>query len=135
MAELARPGIRFNLERVQYMGKDTYRVELMFENETEMNLAPESFKNEFSVQSEKIGQWIPLAVTPEAGAGQDPPNSIRTFTVRIPENLPRMYRNMDGEVNLKIFSHPVDGASLPMDPERFYWVSPGSAQWILREGM
>jgi len=138
--DMTRPGIRFNVERVRYTGDDTYEVELAFENETRWPIGMNSFVNDFSVQSEVIGQWIPLSVKKANGPGSNEQAHVRVLLVRIPENLPGLYRNMDGEMNLRIVSRLHEttenpGRELLMDAVRHYWVPPGSGEWILREGM
>lgn len=125
-------------------GRDTYEIKIALTNLSGSDAFVTEFTEEYFAQAETLGQWIKLKTDPgydKIGNSPVPPGeelNLQSF-VKIQLNLPSLYMNGFGEINLKfLYTLKVScngRTNLLEAGENLYWIAPGSCKWTLREGM
>jgi hypothetical protein len=132
------------VERIGYVGKHRYRIEMIVQNPTPTPRSLQDVDLQFYAQSQ--GGWVRLDAHPKtASKGADGAFPAMTTThvysvVRIPLSLPDLFRTFEGDLSLMIQYRP----RAPGHPEttvynayrdHYYWIKPTTDRWLLREGM
>jgi hypothetical protein len=136
--------VKIEVEDISYLGEDSYRIELALQNQSGSDVSIKDVSGEFSVQTEVIGRWAPIEADiefPVAGGAISSGGALRyDAVVAIPLDIPRLYLNAYGDVNLRFryrAGFTADGGSRAFQRtgEGSYWITPGTSEWVLREGM
>lgn len=139
--------INIGIKDISYLENSTYKITISLMNISRQKVSLAGFKKKYFAQSEMLGQWIKLADYPDAVFIEDGNSSlspaedleVNSF-VKIQSNIPSLYLNGFGEVNLK-FSYHLDilcgkkMRSLSLSGEKLYWITLKTNKWTLREGM
>jgi hypothetical protein len=135
------------VSNITYQKNDDYLVEVTIANRSGETVVLREYEASFSAQSEILGQWIDLGYRAEGNAahsaGLDLPaqkESRTTMIMSIPLSDPHLYRNHEGDVNVRFryrlkFSERSPGKDIEDEGEGFYWITPRTDRWVLREGM
>jgi hypothetical protein len=135
------------VSNIHYLNDDNYRVEIVLANTSSELAVLEGYEAFCSAQSEILGRWIDLVCHEEIDSGLNPGldlpaqmESKATMIMSIPLSNPHLYRNHEGDVNVRIIyklkiSRCGSGSNYESVEERAYWIAPRTDRWILREGM
>jgi hypothetical protein len=137
--------MRVEITTISYQGESTYKIMMSLTNVWNKKISITTFEEKFFVQSEVIGQWIKLADHHPHSKGEGsslPPGRQLNFYefVKIPMSTPTLYLNGFGQVNLR-FLYELNvccgekAEFMSQTGEKFYWITPGTNKWTLREGM
>lgn len=139
------PGyVKIEVENVSHLGGDGYGIEIALLNRSGDTVFIKEVAVEFSVQTEVIGRWTQLEADVDfpAGGGVIASGGALSYdaVVAISLDIPRLYLNAYGDVNLRLryrAGFAVEGEEGVFEGigERFYWITPGTSVWVLREGM
>lgn len=137
--------MRLEVTNISYQGESTYKIKVSLTNISKKNISITTFEEKFFVQSEVLGQWIKLADyhlhTKDEVSALLPGRQLKVDDfVEIPMSTPALYLNGFGQINLR-FSYELNvccgekAEFRPQTGEKFYWITPGTNNWTLREGM
>ncbi|MGD2080103.1 MAG: hypothetical protein PVJ36_03090 [Nitrospirota bacterium] len=143
----AAGGIKVEVAEISYMEDGSYRIDLAITNDSDEVIVVTEVSGTFLAQKEALGQWILLDSRPsgkpsgsEAFTIRPEDDGIFSFIVDIPLDMPGLYINAYGDINLKV-THEIkvavddEAAALMSSGDSLYWVTPGTSKWVLREGM
>lgn len=132
------------VEDISYLGNNNYKVEITIYNRSGETIVVKECSETFAVQTEILGRWQELVAsggTRAGGAVLLPRKGVRVaHIVHIPLDLPSLYRNSEGDINM-LFKYRVrfansSGSRLRSNiGESAYWITPKTNTWVLREGM
>lgn len=138
--------VTLEVQNISYLGGDDYKIELVLTNTSASSIAVREFHGRFHVQTEVLGQWTEL----RSRSGDNPwgegliqPGGTEEIitVVEIPLYSPRLFVNAFGEVNIR-FTSSVSltaaderGGVIEFTKESYYWITPETDKWTLREGM
>lgn len=139
--------IRVKVDEISYVGDSNYQIEVILINESADNYHIKQFEERYYAQTEILGRWEPI----ESASIKDMTDYKNQFLgakkkrniifqVKIPLDIPHLYLNAYGDVNVK-FTYmlkftDVKGANIFNNSgESFYWITPETNKWVLREGM
>lgn len=131
---------------IHYIDNDEYTVVTSLSNISNRTIHIRKFKVSFYTQTEIIGKWEELHSHFQnnpfsEGSLSLHPNETQKVNIilRIPLDIPHLYTNFEGEVNIKLRSKTKlrinSGEKLLYIGESHYWITPKTNKWILREGM
>lgn len=142
------PGyIKVEVENISFVGNSGHKVEISLINKSSRAISFRKIKEEFYIQTEVLGQWKKLSNNPDTISTAErittvQPNGKQTVVtvVKIPPDMPQLYINAYGEINLKLsanISFTVKNQNMVFEQahESLYWVTPGTNKWQFREGM
>jgi hypothetical protein len=138
--------LKVTMDSISYLGNEIYEMKTRLTNISGKSVQLAEYRQNFIIQNDGIGKWTILKHELSAGEkesavlltpGQDAKYSS---TVAIPPSIPLLYRNNDGEINLrlepKVLFIILPGQQLIENGEESsYWLKLGTSEWILREGM
>lgn len=137
--------ISIEVTNITYQGESTYRIIVSLTNVSQRTISLTAFEEKFFVQSEVLGRWINLADyhphTKSEDSSLPPGRQLKVYElVEIPMTTPGLYLNGFGQINLRfLYTMSVccgeKAESLSQNGEKFYWITPGTNKWTLREGM
>jgi hypothetical protein len=142
--EMPPDHLTVEIANITYRNNEEYRVEITLGNRSGGSLDPERFEVSFSAQSEVLGQWIELDCRSADGPGKGtlPGGNtlIITEIVSIPLSIPHLFRNHEGDVNLRFRYKLISASRGSTDASKYreesaYWLTPRTDRWVLREGM
>jgi hypothetical protein len=139
--------IEIEVENIFYVDNDKYKIEISLINKSDKNILLKQFKDTYYTQTEVLGQWASLNKQSDNNFTDDQGHLLSSHgkqkivtIIKIPLNIPRLFINSYGEINMELVSHmnfkiqnqdkvfELNGASL-------YWITPKTNKWVLREGM
>ena len=138
--------VKVEVEDISYEGADSYRIEISLHNASDRTYVIKKVESSFYTQLEVLGQWKLLEQTTEldfTGKGGFLPAKGKkqiVSVVRMPLNIPRLYRNFEGDINVMMkydldFTVDSGGPVISNAGESSYWIKPLTDKWLLREGM
>ncbi len=142
--ESIRIDIRVLIEDIQYNGNDVYTLLVSMTNASPMDIMVRIIEEDFFVQTDR--GWMQLKMNGHSGEGgefllpHDGKHELAA-SINIPLTIPRLFRTYDGDISLMykykyvIWAAAGTGAPVQRGDEVYCWVTPGTSQWILREGM
>ena len=145
--EMSPGHLAAEISSITYRDNDEYLVEITMTGRSGRTADLDGYETSFSAQSEILGRWIELDHRITAGPGCSaegtaPDVKILKITaiVTIPLAIPHLYKNHDGDVNMRFrYTLTYAGIASPGDDndagESAYWVTPRTDRWVLREGM
>ena len=133
--------IGIEIDGISYSGNDDYRVAISLMNNWVKNILIMDFERRFYVQTDR--GWNLLSDTPVNDSfgiiGSMNKKKIIT-TVKIPLNIPYLYRTYEGDISLLFrcklqFIADRGKTVFSKSSEEYYWISPNTDRWLHREGM
>jgi hypothetical protein len=136
--------IKVLIENIHYEGKDAYSLVVSTSNASSKDILIRIIEENFFIQTDR--GWAQLKVhgrNRESGEfllPHDGKNQL-AVSISIPLIVPNLFRTYEGDLSLMYkYTYSVwtvDGtsASFQRADELYYWITPGTSQWILREGM
>lgn len=142
--ESYRIDIRVLIENIKYNGNDEYTLLVSMANASPMDIMVRIIEEGFFVQTDR--GWMQLKIngqSDESGEFLLPRDGKHELaaSINIPLTIPRLFRTYDGDISLMykykyaIWAAAGTGAPVQRGDEVYCWVTPGTSQWILREGM
>ncbi|HEX8948528.1 MAG TPA: hypothetical protein VF790_06175 [Dissulfurispiraceae bacterium] len=136
--------VNVTIENISYQGDSKYKVEVVVDNRSDEAIDLKEWSKAFYVQTEILGRWERLRSSCMRAAASTllpPRKSVRELcTLNIPLTIPSLYRNNDGEINVrfKYMMRSIPGLEAGIrseEGESSYWIKPETDTWVLREGM
>ncbi len=130
------------IERIRYEGNDRYAFIISVTNNSSNDVLVRGLEEQFSVQTGK--GWAPLRAVDhdENASGFLLPagrKMERVLVLGIPLSMPDLFRTFEGDISL---SHKFalkcanrSGKQSEEADEVYYWITPRTSKWIMREGM
>lgn len=138
------PPLKVTIDSIQYEDADSYSLVIATSGASSHDILIGIIEEGFFIQTDS--GWEQLQVNRFGKTDGDLLLSVdgiytRTGSIRIPLALPNLFRTYEGDLSLMykyVYSvRKADGigATFRKTDEVYCWVSPGTSQWILREGM
>ena len=132
--------VAIEIEKMAYQGSDTYEMRIALINKSSAPVRIRELSIHFQAQTEK--GFAPLASTAAEGPsgaawglGADN-RKIISSRVKIPSDLPGIFRTFEGDVSLVMRYRILTGKRHEArEEEAYYWIRPKTDSFILREGM
>ena len=137
----AADSVEVEIDKISYRGGDTYTIEMALVNKSPKPVLVKEFKKQFSVQTET--GFSLLSETSEVSVAQGRHSDLSVTgkkrivtSVRIPLDTPGIFTTFEGDISLLLrYQFLFADNPEPKHGEHYYWITPRTERWILREGM